>query len=54
MSHIEVSDIIIEDINDTIPSMELPTIDIGINFIDIALVFGIIVFLTKFIKSLKT
>ncbi len=54
MSHIEVSEIIIEEVNNTIPSIEIPNIDIGIDFVDIALVFAIIVCFTKFIKSLKT
>jgi hypothetical protein len=51
MSHIEVSDIII---NDTVPTGTPNIVLPAIHFVDMVLVFGIIVCLTKFIKSLKT
>ena len=57
MSHIEFSDYEVKDeINNTIPipNMEFMGNLQNIDIIDIALVFAIVVFFTKFIKSLKT
>lgn len=50
MSHIEVSDISIEE--PIIDNTLVP--EVSIDYIDVALVFAIIVFLTRFIKSLKS
>lgn len=50
MSHIEVSDIIIEE--PVIDNTVVP--EVSVDYIDVILVVGIIIFLTRFIKSLKS
>lgn len=55
MSHIEVSDISIEEpIIDNTYTEYVQVPEVSIDYIDVALVFAIIVFLTRFIKSLKS
>ena len=53
MSHIEVSDIIIEEINYNYTEY-VPLPEVSVDYIDVFLVVGIIIFFTRFIKSLKT
>lgn len=52
MSHIEVSDIIIEEPVNYTEYVPLP--EVSVDYIDAFLVVGIIIFFTRFIKSLKT
>ena len=52
MSHIEVSDIIIEEPNTYTEYVQVP--EVSVDYIDVFLVCAIIIFLTRFIKSLKS
>lgn len=52
MSHIEVSDITIEEPVIYTEYVQIP--EVSVDYIDVFLVCAIIVFLTRFIKSLKT